>query len=618
METSQQKFILEELNSCKVCEIQDKYIDNIKEVSTIVIRNILNQKFFNGSNMKALLCLFHTLILSTAKTKEEKGLYNLSKDIQKWIIKTQKLGVNSVEGIVYITDIFVKDIQVIIKTPQEIKRDPKDTDEYFEYRKRREGQDAFESIIREYFIGIKSMNKLRYLTPSFVYTFGAFLCPIITPEATKICTSNFSNVGKNNAFVLYERIPGESLEKLIKTNEINFNQWLLIFIQTLLGLEVAQREVRFTHFDLHTDNLMVRKKDNFNYTIPLDINTYNIKDPELIPVIIDLGTSSSYIENRYIGCFDFAKYGMLNFMVPGYDMYKLMLYSLLASYKYKNKELVDGITSLFRFYDLAFHRPLEYGSDDPYGILHIGLVGVQVAESNYCALASYSRAATYTPLMMVEWIMNEYKDILSPNIIVTDRKEYLPIIYSSTIKEYDDIFKHNKEGQIKAINIINSCIKTRPSYVMTKYNIQILEKYNISLLSTEISDHIKRLNNYLKINTKLVDVDKAMLQKVFNIPIPTQDALTDIRDTILSIPIREYDPDIKRKATEALNILVYQEMLNPYLQFYFTIYETKTEDIFVEWIQDFLSSEIYKFYTNNASQNERVIRWGQTLLASIL
>ena len=64
---------------------------------------------------------------------------------------------------------------------------------------------------------------------------------------------------------------------MIETNEINFNQWLLIFIQTLLGLEVAQREVRFTHFDLHPGNLMIRKKDNFNYTIPLDINTYYIK-----------------------------------------------------------------------------------------------------------------------------------------------------------------------------------------------------------------------------------------------------------------------------------------------------------------------------------------------------
>ena len=153
---------------------------------------------------------------------------------------------------------------------------------------------------------------------------------------------------------------------------------------------------------------------------------------------------------------------------------------------------------------------------------------------------------------------------------------------------------------------------------MTKYNIQILEKYNISLLSTEISDHIKRLNKYLKTNTKLVDVDKAMLQKVFNIPIPTQDELKDIRDTILSITIREPDPDIKIKATEALNILVYQEMLNPYLQFYFTIYETNTEDIFAIWIAEFLASDIYIFYEKNVSQNERVIRWGQTLLASII
>ena len=155
--------------------------------------------------MNAVLCLFDTLLLSTTN-RREKGLYNLSKDIQKWIIKTQQLGVKSVEGFVYMTDIFSKDIQVVIKTPQK--------------------DDGFNSMIREYFIGIKSINKLRYLIPSFVYTFGAFLCPIITPKATKICTSNFSNVGEKNAFVLYEKIPGESLAKLIETNEIIcFNQF---------------------------------------------------------------------------------------------------------------------------------------------------------------------------------------------------------------------------------------------------------------------------------------------------------------------------------------------------------------------------------------------------------
>jgi len=588
MERSQQAFILKALNSYPVCEIQDKYINNIKEVSTTAVSNILNQKFVSGADMKAVLCLFDTILLSTGTTKKEKGLYNLSKDIQKWIIKTKKLNVQSVEGIVYTTDILSKNIQVIIKTPKK--------------------DDGFESMVREYFIGIKSINKLRYLIPSFVYTFGTFLCPKITQKSPKICSPNFNNSDSKNAFVLYEKIPGESLTKLIETNEINFKQWLLIFIQALLGLEVAQREVRFTHFDLHPGNLMVRKKDNFTYTIPLDTDTYNINNPELIAVLIDFGMASSYIDNRYIGSFDFPQFGMLNFMVPGYDMYKLMLYSLYESYSSQNNELIDGITSLFRF----------YGRDDPYDILNTGVHGIQNCLKEYCAKVSYSNAATYIPLMMTQWIIKEYKDMFSPNIIVTDRKEYIPFKYSSTIKEYDDLFLHSKESRSQAIELINSCVKSRPSYVMTKYNMQILEKYNTSLLSEEILGHITKLSVYLKTNNKLIDVDKAMLQKVFDIPIPNQDELSEIRDKILSIHIREHDPYIKRKATEDLNILVYQEKLNPYLQFYYTIYETKTEDIFAEWIIDFLASDIYIFYEKNVTQNERVIRWGQTLLASIL
>ena len=141
MERSQEAFILKELNSYQLCEIKDKYTDNLKKISTPTVSNILNQKFVSGSDMNAVLCLFDTRLLSTTN-RREKGLYNLSKDIQKWIIKTQQLGVKSVEGFVYMTDIFSKDIQVVIKTPQK--------------------DDGFNSMIREYFIGIKSINKLRY------------------------------------------------------------------------------------------------------------------------------------------------------------------------------------------------------------------------------------------------------------------------------------------------------------------------------------------------------------------------------------------------------------------------------------------------------------------------
>ena len=66
----------------------------------------------------------------------------------------KKLNVKSSEGIVYISDILSENIQVIIKVPQE------DT--------------GFDDLIREYFIGIAALNRLRYFIPNFMYTLGSF------------------------------------------------------------------------------------------------------------------------------------------------------------------------------------------------------------------------------------------------------------------------------------------------------------------------------------------------------------------------------------------------------------------------------------------------------------
>jgi hypothetical protein len=580
MERLQEKFILQELNSYPVCEIRDKYTDKLKEVSTPAVRNILNQKFVSGSDMKVVLCLFDTLFLSvTNNPQREKGLYNLSRHIQKWVTKMELLPVKSVEGFIYITDFFSEDIQVVIKVPQQ--------------------DSGFESMVREYFIGLKSLNKLRYLIPTFVYTLGAFLCPKPT-KSGKICSGR----SKKTAFVLYEKIPGDSVDGLLKNREIDFDQWLLVFIQMLLGLEVAQREVRFTHFDLHTGNVMVRRKDNFSYTVPLDTTSYHVNNPVLIPNIIDFGLASSYIDDRYIGSFDHARYGMLNFMVPGYDMYKFMIYSIAYA---KDKVLKKQIMQLFSF----------YGGDDPYNIVKDGAKGVEKATSNYCKEASFSQVANYTPLMFVEWLWKEYRKKLQPHITVSDRLQYLPIRYSSTIKEYDDIFQHSSDGRDKAIALTDECIHIKPSYVMTKYNIKVLENYNKGLQSPDLASRIKGLNMYLKDSENLLEVDMAMLEKVFDIKIPDQEALTSIVNNLLELTIRNSNPKKKRQAVLDLNIFVYQEKLNPYLQFYFTILELNLEDKFDYWISRFKASDIYRFYTRNVTENERAIRWGQTLLASI-
>jgi serine/threonine protein kinase len=581
MKSSQEKFILDQLNAYPVCEIREKYTDKLKEISTPAVRNILNQKFVSGSDMKAVLCLFDTLFLSaTKKNRREKGLYNLSTHIQQWVTKMEKLPVKSTEGFVYITDIFSEDIQVVVKVPRL--------------------DSGFESMVREYFIGVKSLNKLRYLIPSFVYTLGSFMYPKPT-KTGKLCNGG----SKKTAFVMYEKIPGDSIQKLLMNKEINFDQWLLIFVQILLGLEVAQREVRFTHFDLHAGNVMVRRKDNFNYTVPLDTTSYHVNDPDLIPVIIDFGFATSYIDGRYIGSFDFARYGMLNFMVQGYDMYKFMIYSIAYA---NDPSLKQDIMNLFQF----------YGNDDPYNIVKKGSSGVSNATDKYCRDASFSQVANYTPLMFVEWIWKTYRHKLHPNITVSDRLQYIPVRYSSTIKEYDDIFHYNQEGRDKAIALADECVKLKPSYVMAKYNIKVLENYNKGLQSPELASRIKGMNMYLNTSENLLTIDIAMLEKVFDIKIPSQRKLTEIVDNLFSITIRHANPGDKRKAVQALDILVYQEKLNPYLQFYFTILELDLEDRFTEWIQLFKDSDIYQFYTKNLTQNERAIRWGQTLLASIM
>jgi len=582
MESSQEKFILEQLNSYQVCEITEKYTDRLKEVSTTAVLNILNKKFVSGSDMKAVLCFFDTLLLATTKTrnKREKGLYNLTKHINQCITKMDKLPVKSVEGFIYITDILSEDIQVVIKVPR--------------------SSHGFNSMVREYFIGINALNKLRYLIPSFVYTLGAFLCPKPT-KTGEICVGR----SKKTAFVLYEKIPGDSVDKLLQSKELSFNQWLLVFIQLLLGLEVAQREVRFTHFDLHAGNVMVRRKDNFSYTVPLDNTMYYVNDPEIIPVIIDFGMVSAYINDRYVGSYDHANYGMLNFMVPGYDMYKFMVYS--ASYA-NDQDVKTQIMNLFRF----------YGADDPYSIYAKRKNGLYDAASVYCRNASFSPVATYTPLMMVKWLWKEYRTVLQSSINVSERMQYLPVRYSSTIKQYDGIFNYSAKGRERAIAMAEECINIRPSYIITTYNANVLEKYNEGLQSPELESRIRAIKMHLNESQNLLDVDMAMLEKVFDISIPDQAELTKVVDHILSITIRHANASKKRNAVKDLNILVYQEKLIPYLQFYFTILELNLEDKFSDWIQRFRDSDIFVFYLKNINQNERAIRWGQTLLASVI
>jgi len=576
MESLQETFILERLDNYDFHN--ELKIYNLDEVSSY-LSMILNQESSTESDMKAIFYLFNTLFsIGLNQEVKEKGLCKLSKKIQNCVKKMEKIQVKSKEGFIYITDFFTSNIQVIIKIPQ--------------------NSNNFDSKVREYFIGIKSLNNLRNITPTFVYTLGAFSCPKPSKNG-KISSEN-----KNTAYVLYEKIPGESFNTILKNDQLNFKEWLILFFQLLLGLEIAQRTTRFTHFDMHTDNVMVRTHGVYSYTIPLDMKTYSINNPKSVPVIIDFGATTTYVDGKYIGSYDYIKHGMLNFMIPGHDMYKFMISCIR---KTTNKKLKEELISLFHFYD---------NDDDPYSIKTTGEEGVILASNEYCKNITFSKVANYTPLMLIEWLWKKFSDKLKPTINITDRKNYCSIKYSNIIKEYENIFITKQNDPDQALKIGNRM----SSYVMCKYIITMLEKYNFFIECEELKDKIIFFDkNIKKSKSVLLKQDISMLNNVFSITMPTQEDLNNSINEVLKIAIRYPDALAKEKAVKNLEkVLLYQNELNHYLQFYFTILEVELQKKFKDWIKKFKKSDIYLLHINNVTQIERAVRWGQTLLASII
>ena len=642
--------ISSKLNVYKPCEIKTKYIDLLDKVSEPMLKYILSKNFMKGADMKAVLCLFDTLFLSLSPIREN-GIYVLTKEITKFIDTLDVLSTGA-DGIVYNARFF-SDIELIIKLP--INQDDEEEDEE---EKQEEIKRKREMMIREYYIGVKAMNKLRYIVPNFVYTLGCFMCdkPSDSNPLENLC-ENVS--GATSPFIVYEKIPGDK-EKHVNTvgdlisNKLSFDQWLVIFFQLLLALEVAQREVEFTHFDLHFENVMIRKQNNFEYSVPLDMSTYTIKNPEFIPVIIDFGRSTCSIDSETIGTYAFEELGVLNHMVPGQDMYMFMSYCCNKATNDTNDIDID----LRKKIALLFYNFYEKDTD-PYpikiGTRTIGTRTNPVRETQeYVGIGKLKSivdvfknipvalVGQYTPLMFMNWLLDEYPDILRPYIIVTKRKMYQPIQYSIMIKKYNDIFNYVEKGIVKATSILmSSSIGKKQSYVITKYMCNLLERYNKDLQSQDVDIKIKKSNIFLLDNKhKLIEFDMVMLQKVFDIKIPSQEDLDKCISDVLNLKIyapyetrrfvmggcgkfvgraHEYKFDLEpiKDATRNLyDILLYEDELKIYLQFYFTILELNLDDEFSEWLNVFEQSEIYSFYTKNIVKNEQSRRWAKTLLIS--
>jgi len=266
----------------------------------LACKELFLSHFQDPNLMYSLSCYLQWLLHSSSfqkyKTTKKKIPFLIQQQKQKFQ-KDAKYLKKGVSGEVFSSE-FIDHFPIIIK-----------------YAKR---WDSFTDILHEYAIAMFGTNKLRYICPNYSYSFALYQNP------------NFTNRG-----LVMEKIPGmtflEMLEIYIEKRDskyiINF---LKVFFQLILALELGQETVFFTHYDLHYNNVMVRELPEPLQEIYYQVfnKIYRIKNVNLIPTVIDFGHASIKTKEGYIGKGfhnSFSVEGMYPFYIPGADLFKIIM-----------------------------------------------------------------------------------------------------------------------------------------------------------------------------------------------------------------------------------------------------------------------------------------------------
>jgi len=205
-------------------------------------------------------------------------------------------------------------------------------------------------IDQEYNV-MNDVNGLRDYCPHFVKSYAKFKLPL---------TSNFKrakNPFENNPLyksIVTDMIVMENLEgckkffKYIKNNVASTIELVSIVKQTLLATDIAHKKVKFTHYDLHSDNILIKECDpNVVFLYVIDGKYHLVPTYGRYPVLIDFGFSySKSAENRRMSCtLAHTKYGFVQCRPDSFTDPKLFLTSV--SYEINRHKKTD-MSQIFR------------------------------------------------------------------------------------------------------------------------------------------------------------------------------------------------------------------------------------------------------------------------------
>ena len=297
------------------CNLKGKYKD-IQQLRTEVIKQDLDEYFYSADFMAKLFCIFDTILL--APVVDAGGFRDANAHITEIFTDLRRIGAESANGVALMSSLGSSKDLFVIKAPKDLDHD---------------------DLFHELFVGVAATNSLRKLIPNYAYIFGGFRClpPSIAEDKHVVAwCERAMNPSHYVNYVIYEKVPGKSLEDHCKT--CTFEEYFGWFVQIVLALQIGKDKVDFTHYDAHAGNFILRdveddlKGPSGNVTIPYEVpggKTWWVQSKE-VAVMIDFGMSHVKVNGEHFGTYGFEGYGIFpDQSRPMYDLYKLIMFSLI-------------------------------------------------------------------------------------------------------------------------------------------------------------------------------------------------------------------------------------------------------------------------------------------------
>lgn len=279
-----------------------------------VIKDLLEEKFYQPDVMKVLLCAAGSVVHLPSSAEHEEQ----NENIRHWFRRLEKLSVGkSAYGDTYLGYIGKEG-----NAPPFVLKVPKT-------------EMASQEAAHEIVVGMYGLNQLRKLVPNFSYVFGGFSCSAPIPSISGKEVGEWCKVDGKMIYSMYENVSNSvSLNRFF--SNCSGEEFVNVTLQLCYALNTAHKTCDFTHYDLHGGNILVRK---LNHPVQLVYETDRGKEyitTSYIPMIIDYGFSHIVYQGRHYGHYFIGDAGGMdlglspNRSYPFHDTFKLIVSILMS------------------------------------------------------------------------------------------------------------------------------------------------------------------------------------------------------------------------------------------------------------------------------------------------